>query len=113
QISKEQQENTFKEIQNKLEERNNNFLQNSKIFFHNVLEKHTNNINLNHLLSNNTLTTQPTEVKQALQSHFQDYFKELSYTPIEENFKFYELYKPYLENEPFFINLFLEITLEK
>src|SRR4029078_3139852 len=113
QISREKQENTLKEIQNKLEERNDNFLQNPKIFFRNVLEKHTNNINLDRILSDNTLTTQPTEIKQALQSHFQDYFKELPYTPIEENSKFYELYKPHPENELFFVNLFSEITLEE
>src|SRR6185295_11998735 len=35
-IHKEKQEITLKEIQNKLEERNNNFYQNPKIFFQNV-----------------------------------------------------------------------------
>ena len=113
QILKEKQENTIKEIQNKLEERNNNFYQNPKIFYRNVLEKHNNSINLDRLFSNNTLITQPTEIKQALQSHFQNYFQKLPYSQIQENTKFYELYKPYPENELYFADLFLEITSEE
>ena len=77
------------------------------------MEKHNNSINLDHLLFNNTLTTQPTEIKQALQFYFQDYFKKLSYSLIQENTKFYELYKPHSEHEPLFVNLFSEITSEE
>ena len=46
-IQKEKKDQTLLEIQNKLQERNNNFTQNPKLFFRKTLEKPNNSINLN------------------------------------------------------------------
>ena len=68
---------------------------------------------MDRLLSNNNLTTQPNEIKLALNNHFQDYFKELPYTPIDTNSSFSDLYKPHPENEHLFQNLLSEITSDE
>ena len=109
-IQKEKKDQTLLEIQNKLQERDNNFTQNPKLFFRNTLEKSNNSINLDWLLHNNNLTTQLSEIKSALSDHFQKYFEELLYTPIDINSPFYNLYKPHPENEHFFQNLLTEFT---
>src|SRR6266480_1950943 len=112
-IQKEKKDQTLLEIQNKLQERDNNFTQNPKLFFRKTLEKPNNSVNLDRLLSNNNLTTQPKEIKLALNNHFQDYFKELPYTSIDTNSPFSDLYKPHPENEHLFQNLLSEITSDE
>jgi hypothetical protein len=64
---------------------------------------------MDRLLTQNSLLTNPDEIKNQLHKHFEEYFKEKPSPPLTPNSEFYELYKP-TSNQNLFANLFDEIS---
>ena len=106
------QQETQKEIQQKIEDRNQTFFSCSKKFFKNILERY-NSIHIDRLLSNNTLLTEEDQIKQAIHTHFSKYFNEKPLKQFQPNSEYYQLYKPHSELETYFQNLFSKISEEK
>ena len=75
-IEQENKIHTQSEIQQKLLERNQNFLENSKLFFKKVLERFSNSTNIDRLLLNDILLINSDDIKKSIQQHFQNYFSE-------------------------------------
>ena len=65
-IEQENKKHTQSEIQQKLLERNQNFLENPKLFFKKVLEWFNNSANINKLLSNKILFTNSDDIKKSI-----------------------------------------------
>ena len=69
------QQQTQKEIQQKIEDRNQTFYSCPKRFFKNILEKY-NSIYVDRLLTDNNLLIEEEQIKQAIHAHFSEYFNE-------------------------------------
>ena len=82
------QQNTYKDIKQKIEDRNKSFIETPKIFYKKILEKF-NNINIDRLHLNNILLTEHNEILDAIHYHFTEYFKEKLTQLISSNSEFY------------------------
>ena len=82
------QQETQKEIQQKIEDRNQIFFFCPKKFFKNILERY-NSIHVDRLLSDNTLLTEEDQIKQAIHTHFFEYFNEKPLEQFQPNSEYY------------------------
>ena len=112
-IEQENKKHTQSEIQQKLLERNQNFLENPKLFFKKVLERFSNSANIDRLLSNDTLVTNPDDIKKSIQQYFQNYFSKQPLSPILPDSEFYILYQQNSSSESYYHDLLTEISQDE
>jgi exonuclease III/ribonuclease HI len=112
-IEQENKNHIQTEIQQKLLERNQNFSENPKLFYKKVLERFGSNANIDRLLSQDTLLTNPNDIKLSIQQHFQNYFSDQPLPPITPESEFYTLYQPNSSMESHYQDLLTEISQEE
>jgi hypothetical protein len=108
-LNYQQQQTTYQEIQQKIEDQNQSFLETPKIFYKKILERF-NNIHIDRLLLDNSLLTERDEILNAIHYHFSEYFKEKPLQPILPSSEFHQLYQPHPEHEKLYQNLFTDIS---
>jgi hypothetical protein len=64
---------------------------------------------MDRLLIQNSLLTTPTEIKNQLKLHFENYFKEIP-SPLISSTEFSDLYKPISNDNSIYKDLFIEIS---
>lgn len=77
------------------------------------MNRFNNNISLDRILLSDSLITNPTEIKSAIQQHFQTYFQQQPLPPINSTSEFYNLYKPNSHLEQHYTHLLSEISMDE